>query len=247
MGPIMDIKETFQNLGLNEKQSAVYLVALELGEGSVADISKKSGIKRPTCYVVLGELEKKGFVSKEIKPNTTWYVPEHPKKLLTEAQLKMKELQSVIPQLESLFQKDSGKPRVMMYEGKGELDRAYDESFIAKGEVLYMSTLKLSQEVFRRTFRKMDIIPLSENYRMRELVDDSPEAREYISKVSNQYRQVRIIPRAFLPFEIDIGIFGNRVLITSVKKEFFTVSIESPEIAQAFRQLFEAMWKLSSE
>lgn len=54
-------------------------------------------------------------------------------------------------------------------------------------------------------------------------------------------------PKEFLPFQMDIGIFGNTVLITSVKKEYFTVKIESEEIAHGYRALFEAMWRISKE
>ena len=243
----MDINQTFQNLGLNQKQTAIYLAALELGQASVGQIAGKSGVKRPTCYVVLGELEKKGFVSKIVKKDTTLYSAEHPKKLLTEAELQVKELKTIVPQLESLFQKDTEKPKVAIYEGKQQLDIAYDESFAVKGEILYMSTLKLSQEVFERTFRKMDLIPLSQNYHMRELVDESEEGEKYLKKVKDQFRNVRMIPKELLPFEVDIGIFGNKVLITSLKKEYFTVSIQSSEINQAFRVLFEGLWKISKE
>jgi sugar-specific transcriptional regulator TrmB len=241
----MDINQTFQNLGLNQKQTAIYLAVLELGQASVGQIAKKSAVKRPTCYVVFDELEKKGFVSKLVKKDTTLYMAEHPKKLLTEAELQVKELKTIIPQLESLFRKDDEKPRVAVYEGKEQLDIAYDESFAVSGEVLYMSTLKLSQEVFQKTFRKMDLINLSENYRMRELVDESDEGRKYMEKVKGPFRDVRMIPKEFLPFEVDIGIFGNKVLVTSLKQEYFTVSMQSPEINKAFRQLFEAMWQLS--
>ena len=54
-----------------------------------------------------------------------------------------------------------------------------------------------------------------------------------------------MIPKEFLPFEVDIGIFGNKVLITSLKKEYFTVSLQSAEISQAFRHMFEVMWIIS--
>lgn len=243
----MNAQESLQHLGLESKEIAIYLAVLELGEATVLEIAKKSGIKRPTAYVVLQNLETKGFVSKEIKGKKILFVPEHPKKLLTEAELKLRELKDVLPQLESLLQKDEDKPRVMIYEGKDQLDRAYDESFTAKGEVLYMSTLQLSQDVFKRTFRKMDVVVLSQDYRMRELVDDSEQGRKYVERVKGEYRDVRIIPKQFLPFEIDVGIFGSTVLVTSLKKEYFTVKLQSAEIAQAFRQLFEAMWKLSVE
>jgi len=43
------------------------------------------------------------------------------------------------------------------------------------------------------------------------------------------------------------GIFGNHTLITSVKKEYFTIDIESKEIAKAFRTIFEMMWLSAKE
>lgn len=241
----MEIRDIFKNLGLTDKEITVYLALIELGEASVAKIAGKATIKRPTCYVVLSELEKKGYVSRVPKQKAILFVAQHPRKLLTEAELQVKELQIIVPQLESLFQKGGDKPRVAIYEGKEKLDSAYDESFIVKGEVLYMSTLKLSQAVFERTFRKMDSVKLSKDYRMRELVDESEEGLAYIKKNQSEFRQIRMIPEELLPFEVDIGIFANKVLITSLKKEFFTVSIQSNEINQAFRALFEGFWRIA--
>ncbi len=241
----MQITDTLIQLGLDQKESAVYLALLELKEATVLEIAKKAQIKRPTAYVVLNQLATKGMASRLLKNRRTFYAPEHPRKLVTEAEMRLKEIKSAAPQLEALLGLVEGKPSVMIYEGKENLDIAYDESFAIKGEVLYMSTIKLSQEVFQRTFRKMDLATLGPNFFMRELVDDSEQGKEYQSKVTGPFRKVKRMPAQFLPFNVDIGIFGNRVLITSVSKEYFTVSLQSPEIAQAFKFLFEAMWQLS--
>jgi hypothetical protein len=53
--------------------------------------------------------------------------------------------------------------------------------------------------------------------------------------------------RPHFPLEADIGIFGSHVLITSVKKEYFTIDIESKEIARAFRTIFEMVWISAKE
>lgn len=243
----MIIKETLKNLGLEEKEAGIYLALLELGEATVLEISRKSNVKRPTAYIILESLEKKGFISKIIKGKKTLFIPQHPQKLVAEAEIHLKEMREVMPQLESLFRREEGRPRVMIYEGKEELDRAYDESFITKGEIVWMGTLKLSQEAFPRTFRKIEYMKLSPEFRIRELVDESEESRKYAEHVSGQYRLARFIPKELLPFEVDIGIFGNRTLITSVKKEYFTISIESAEIAHAFRAIFEVMWQRGKE
>lgn len=243
----MTIPDTLKNLGLEQKEAVIYLALLELGEATILTISQKSSIKRPTAYLVLRSLEEKGFVSRIVRGKKTLFSAQHPKKLLTEAELRLKELQEIVPQLESLFHREEGRPRVMIYEGKSELDRAYDESFIAKGEIIYMGTLGLSMGVFPRTFKKVEFVTPSPEFRIRELVDESEESRKYADEVRGPYHGVRFIPKELLPFEVDIGVFGNRTLISSVKKEYFTIGIESEEITRAFRTIFEVMWRAAKE
>ena len=238
----MDPKESLKHIGLNEKEIQIYLSLLELGSSTVLSIAKRSGIKRPTAYLVLESLVEKGFVSRVIKGKKTLFSPQNPKKLITEGELRLKELQEIVPQLEIMFRKRKERPRIKIFEGKDELDRAYDELFLLKGEALFISTNKLSMETFPRTYQKQDFSPRSSEFRFRELLDESETSLEYANKVRGEYHDVRFIPKKFLPFDADIGIFGNHTLITSVKKEYFTIDIESKEIARAFRTIFEMMW-----
>jgi len=243
----MDPKESLKHIGLNEKEIQIYLSLLDLGSSTVLSIAKRSGIKRPTAYLVLESLVEKGFASRIIKGRKTFFAPQHPRKLITESELRLKELQEVVSQLEIMFRKRKERPRIKIFEGKDELDRAYDELFIVKGEALFMGTSKLSMEAFPRSYEKLQLISSSSEFRIRELVDESGESLEYANKIKGQYHEVRFIPKKLLPFEADIGIFGNHTLITSVKKEYFTIDIESKEIAKAFRTIFEMMWMSAKE
>ena len=63
----MDPKESLKHIGLNEKEIQIYLSLLELGSSTVLAIAKRSGIKRPTAYLVLQSLVEKGFASRIIK------------------------------------------------------------------------------------------------------------------------------------------------------------------------------------
>lgn len=241
----METKEALESLGLQEKEINIYMALLELNESSVALIAKKSGVKRPTAYVVLRELEEKGFVSHTMRGNRTLYAPQHPQKLLTEAQLRVEELSDVMPQLTSLFEKKKGRPRIVIYEGKERLDRANDEMFMIGGDVFYIGTLKLSMDALPRTYSKTKYIKFGPEFRVFELIEDCNESKEYAERVSGEYRTVRFMPQNMLPFEADIAMFGNRVLITSVKKEYFTISIESDELSHAFRNMFQVIWGIS--
>ncbi|TSC86968.1 MAG: transcriptional regulator TrmB [Parcubacteria group bacterium Gr01-1014_8] len=241
----MESRETLRHIGLNEKESSVYLALLEIGEASVLKIAKKAVIKRPTAYLILHSLESKGLVSRVEKKRQTLYAPQHPRKILAEAEIRLKEIQNMIPQFEAMMLNKDSRPRVVVFEGKEALDRAYDDSFVVKGEILYMSNMDLVQEVFARTLQKFEYVSLSPAFRTREIADDSEVSRAYARRASGPYRQVRLMPKEFSPFATDIGIFGNTTLITSAKKEYFTVKIESEDIANAFRAMFEAMWQIS--
>jgi len=114
-----------------------------------------------------------------------------------------------------------------------------------------MGTTGLCQELFPRSFRKFAYQYPSAQAPFRELVDESEKSREYAKEIAKthgtKYRDIRFIPKEFLPFETDIGIFGNNVVITSAKKEYFTVRIESAETAHAFRVIFEMTWQSAKE
>lgn len=242
------MNEALHGLGLEDKEIRIYTSLLELGEATVLTLSKKAGIKRPTAYIVLQSLEEKGLVTKTVRGKKSFFLAQHPKKLVSEAEFRLKELKEIVPQLETLFIGGTGKPRVTIYEGKERLDQSADEIFITMGEVVYMGTLKLSQEAFPRTFKKInEYATLSPEFMIRELIDESEENIGYKNRYRSQYRDIRFIPKELLPFEVDICVFGSRTLITSVTKEYFTISIESKEIAQSFKTLFEVMWKIAKE
>jgi len=234
-------------LGLEDKEIAVYMGLLELGEASVLSVSKKTGVKRPTAYLVLEALEKQGLVSRVMKGKKISFTPQHPRKILTEAEIRLKQLKEILPQFEATMMRADNKPRVKIYEGKDALDRAYDEAFVVKGEILFLSNIEVTYEVYMRTLQKFDYTNFSPEFSCRELIVDSEVARTYAKRVARQYRTLRFMPKEYAPFATDIGIFGNNAIVTSGTKEYFCVRIESKEIADAFRAMFEAMWQISRD
>ncbi len=242
----MDPTEMLKQLGLDEKEIIAYLALLEMGEASVLTLSRKSGLKRPTTYLILDALERKELVSRSVRGKKITYLPQHPKKILIDAEHRVAQLKEMLPQFDALMQRGDDKPRVMIYEGKDALDRAYDDMFITKGEVVFLSNVELVEDIFTRTLSKFEYAASAE-LRSREIIDDSDRSRAYARRANGPYRKVRFLPDAFPRFETDIGVFGNNTVITSGHKEYFSVRIVSEEIANAFRSMFEAMWQLSTE
>ena len=51
-------------IGLTEKESVVYVALLSLGTGTAYRIAEECSVKKPTVYVILEDLRKKGLVLK---------------------------------------------------------------------------------------------------------------------------------------------------------------------------------------
>ena len=131
-----------QKLGLNQKESEVYIALLSIGAGLVSDISKKSHIHRTTVYDILNSLISKGLVSISGKEPKQEFRCEDPEKILKflkrdidkkEENYRYAEL--LVPELKSIH-KLSGRPQIKFYEGKEGLEEVYEDTLTAKETIL---------------------------------------------------------------------------------------------------------------
>lgn len=85
--------------------------------------------------------------------------------------------------------------------------------------------------------------------RARELlVREELEGYDYLDKIrenNNPNHQIRFFPPGVKFTENDNMIFGNKLAIFSLKKEVFVILIESENITDSYRNLFEMAWKIS--
>lgn len=105
-------KINLTSFGLNEKESAVYLALLELGEATISSLVMKSRVKRTTVYASLQLLHERGLVSRFTKHKRTMYLAQDPRifrKILSEQELK---LETIMPELLSLANVLTHKPTV---------------------------------------------------------------------------------------------------------------------------------------
>ena len=100
------LKLNLQSFGFSEKEVIVYIALLELGKGTVRQISSKAGINRTTAYDILGSLSNKGLVSVSGKEPKSEYVVEPPeaittylKKVAEETAEHIKKSEDIIPEL----------------------------------------------------------------------------------------------------------------------------------------------------
>lgn len=239
-----------KNIGLGDNEAKVYLAMLELGPSPVLEIAAKAGINRPTTYVQIESLKKKGLASTEKKGAKTLFVAEDPEQLKVildqeEALLGQKkgELETLLPELGILFGRSAEKPQVRFFEGNEGVKRARRDFLNCKEKVVRAisalddvhqlipdkertrgSEERVKRKIFSRFIYTSNRGPvLKENDKMR-------------------YRESKHVPASKLKINFDFTVFDDTVILESLHDKIFGVTIRHKDIAASFKNLFDFIW-----
>jgi sugar-specific transcriptional regulator TrmB len=244
----MELNQTLEQFGLTEKKADVYLAALELGGTSVINIARKAGIKRTTCYDILQDLIHQGLVSEIAKGKKKFFIGEDPEKIKKDLQKKESLFNEILPQLKSIHNISGVKPKIRYFEGKEGLIEAYDDALKYSGEILAFG----SEDVYKVLGRDWveDYIKrrVKKDIRVRAILPSTEYLeREIFVRDQAQLRTCKSIKKEKYPFSIEIDIYGFQKVALISNKEQLAIIIESAEIYNTLKQIFELCWDLLPE
>ena len=243
-------EEQLEMLGLRDKEARLYLAALTSKPFTVADISKKSGIKRPTCYIILDELTKRGLISIVPKAKKRLYKAEPPEALIKQAKRSLSYAEKFVPSLRELFQEGKETSIVKYYYGQNGIRNIY-EDMLDSGvkEIYYIGSsgplVEMIGDDFLRDFIKrcvgLGVKRIS--IRMRETELDDPI---YKNAGKETLREIRYAPsNIYIPSTV--YMYADKIAIISTTKSNFGILIENKEFHQTVLGLFKALWSISTE
>jgi len=241
-----DIKSGLFDLGLSDKETDVYLAMLELGPSSVQDIAKKAGVNRSTTYVMIEALKKRGLTSTYEKGKKVVFSAENPEKLMSIVsehmgllEAKRDRLSATLPRLMAIFNAVEDKPKVRFFEGDAGLVSIREE-IVNSREPLW--------ELYAVDEMLMDLIKVKPEHRIegskrlrgRALISIKPGFK--VPYFDPEGVEAREIDYQKLPFTGDLGIVGSRIYILSHRSRGMGVIIDSADIAEVMRALYEMAW-----
>lgn len=235
------------NLGLTDKEARVYLALVSLGESVVYSISDRAGLKRPTTYVTLNELVKKGYAKRIPRARKQLYFPVSPDEVFSLARERLRESERALPELRALSKEGTEKKvRTTYYEGQEQTLTAFlDTLNFPDSEVSGW----LSEQPWRSTggkgwwHREYRPRRLALNIYHRFIVPDLASMKTYTEENTKDLKKEVRVERGtpFLPKTDVLFYGGNRVLITSFE-EHMGLIIESKLIHDTFVAIFERQW-----
>lgn len=243
------MKEKLEKLGFSTKEADVYIALLELGSAVVSDVAKKAEINRSTAYVLLESLAEKGFVSVSEKNNVKNFsvtpiesIAQYLSGLARQYTTMAKIASDMAPELKSLYLSAIPKSRVKFFQGAEGLKMAYEDTLTSKETIrafaevgnMYDALPGYFPEYYKRRARR--------NIYVRVIAPDTLEVKERIKHDKAEKRESLLVPKEKYSFSPEINIYDNKIIFISCVEKFSLI-IESQELADAFKKIFEISWQ----
>ncbi len=245
--------EELRNLGLSGNEVKAYIALLELGPSTVLQIANKAGINRPTTYVQVESLKRRGLVGTIMKGKRVMLTPKDPVAQLgmmleqqeQEVRTHKAVLEKLLPELGAMYTLGGNKPRVRYFEGIEGLRQMQAEFLRCQSKKIYaISSLDNVLEILPDQF---------ESYTPRRIARGIHSKIIYTTKRGEilerndikHLRESRFLRPEKFSFTSDITLFDDSVAISSMETPISGTIITHKDIAGSFKALFSTMWELS--
>jgi len=244
-----DWKSLLKKLGFTEGEAMVYIAALEMGSATVQDIAKKAKVSRVTTYAAIERLVHQGLITTVMKGKRVLYHAEPPKRLIEVVSRHVASIESTLADIKdsvdelSLLQ-GGEKPAVKVYEGPDALQALQDDILSEKPKKFDVITNLLAVRSLytpekRQSYLKKEA-PKQQSQSDIRVVGILPEdggvwTGNVITKVS--------LDRNKYNFAADITIYNDKVALSVLRGKQYMVLIESKDLSDAMRALFDQIKK----
>jgi sugar-specific transcriptional regulator TrmB len=241
------VQKQLQIIGLSDNEISAYIALLELGKGTVSQISRKASLNRTTGYDILGRLVSKKLVSISGKEPKQEYLAESPDQLENlisdEFEKRQRELDSArqaIPELKSMHNV-AGRPQIRFYEGTDGLKQVYEDTLTSHEPIRAYASVDDVHAALPGYFPDYYKRRTIKNIPIRAIFTDNTEGRNLAKHDKEEIRESAFVSAEKYGFHPEINIYDNKIMIASWREKLGII-IESGEIADAMKKIFELAW-----
>ena len=218
------IARNLEAIGLSEKEARIYLAALSLGSTTAQMLAAKATINRPTTYIMIESLMKRGLMSSVIKGKKRYFTAAEPNQLLELMAGQRKELQKkeevareMLPDLIEIAGGNNGKTAVRVFEG--------DEAWSA-----------LQRDILASDAREVRDLAIGANPAVCLRGSLKKEILEKCKVISVQSGQP--LDESRFPVKGEMVLYGTKSLLVSQGKDHLSILIDDSDITTTLTTLF---------
>lgn len=248
------IEHIFQKIGFSDKEAAVYQSLLQVGSATPAQVARATRLNRTTIYDVMDTLVHRGIASKFKKGPKTYFYALDPRQLVAylnrEEQESMgkiekqkKLVQNFLPELISLQNPLSTKPKVQFFEGEKGVREAYEDTLTATEPLRAYTNVAEMLECLPNFFPDYFKRRAKAKIGIRAVFVDNKKSRERALADREELRQSKFLLDKTKSFSPEIKIYNDKMVIASWREKMAIV-IQSKELAELQKIIFDTLWEL---
>jgi sugar-specific transcriptional regulator TrmB len=234
-------KEIFYQLGLNEKETEIYLCLLRQKESSATEISKLTKVNRTTVYLEIGKLIQKGLISSVTKDSKKYFRALNPEIFLEQLDEKKENFKSILPNLRELKKLDM-MPSFEMYQGKEVIKTLYSDILKTNSEVLLLGATGYAFDILKYSFPQFYKKALNSNIKARYLANY--DTKDIFKNYPKDKVRLKYLKKEHFS-EVSTILYNNKVVIQSLKVDkIYAILIEDKNLFDTYKNYFEFIWNL---
>lgn len=239
-----------KKIGLNDLEISCYICLLRRSPMKASEISKKLSIPKATVLLALYQLsDRMGIVKRSKKSNSFLFLIENVNDLVNylkvkeeEMSINRKEIEDSLPELRSLQNFETKKPKIYYFEGKEGIKQAFEHVLGEADEIIgygsneddYKYLPELCPNYYKRRVQRK--IPVT------AIIPALPfNVKETIKREVEHLRKTRLVPKEW-NYPIQVNVYKNTTVFYSFE-EGFAMMIKSKPIADCLKKIFEMAFK----
>lgn len=236
-----------EKIGLTKREAEIYEFLLRLGDCPISDVLKVTGLHPQIVYRVIDSLVAKGLAVISQRNSRKYVRAESPEVLKKIEEDKLSELRAALPHFLQI-QQLSKDALVRVARGNEAVyalrKRGIDE--LKSGETYYIigASGQKFYEIMGERYAQIEKKRIKKGVRRKLIAFKNQQSWLDKNDPWRKLAQFRYLDHAYA-VPSSTNIFKNTVAILIWSYDPIVITIESPAVAESYRQYFSALWKIA--
>ncbi len=235
------------SLGITKKETQLYLALLELGEATATDIAKRAKIKRTTAYNILPSLIERGFIQTTQKRGIKYFFIEDVKSILSREEERVNKIKSILPKLQALHNIFPQKPIVTIHEGLEGFKYIYNDFLKTTIPGDFVRVYAGIKELFELVSKDLLVEFMHKRIKSKIQTRIITNLKEFSPDIDlnskSALRETKFFTGNNVNFHGETIIYNGKVAFISYKEDYLGVIVESQQIYQMHKAVFDELWE----
>lgn len=232
------VREQLKRIGLTDEEINIYTFLLKRGSSKATIISKELGTARTTVYRFLSSLFEKGLIGENIQNNVKYFYPIEPERIPEIMQEKIKEIETIIPQLQEMKNEKFEETNTELFKGREGMKSIMKDILRTKKPYTFIGETE-------KYFSEIEIFTIQW---LKQVEDNKMKGRLLCSEKQNfkvaKTEEYRLLPKELIS-NISTWTYGDKTALFIWLEPFYAVVINNKSVTENNRKTFDYLWKIS--